>query len=155
MEKTVRLAAFTGNEDIELAVSERIQWTGDFIEENDLAMPDGTVPPDDWAPAMFRPEAGMHGFNIRCTSDGMLLDGNACKNYNLPDGTGHAVFLGLEGDAGEIEAFCRKICDASGLSCHLMAYEGDARRIEKTLAGAGGPMDPDAFIALMYDPDEE
>lgn len=143
MRKITRIAAFTGDENIENAISERIQWTGDFIEENDLALPGGKTPPDDWAPAMFKPEAGMHGFDLRCTSDGLLQDEQTCQAYGLPKDTGHAVLLGLEGDAEDLEAFCRKICDMSGMECHVMVDGNGGYEAEKILNCSGAPMDPD------------
>lgn len=154
MDEITRIAAFTGNEAIETAISERIQWTGDFIEAHGLKLPNGIVPSDDWAPAMFTPEAGMHGFDIRCSFDALLQDEQGCLAYGLPETVGHAVLLGLEGNAGSLEAFCQKVCDMSGMDCHMLIDGDDKYEPEKVLTCSATPLDTDPFISLMYDPDE-
>ena len=153
MEKINRIAAFTGDKNIEIAISEHIQWTADFIEENDLKLPNGSIPSDDWAPAMFRPDANLHGFDLCCASDALPQDKQSCRVYGLPEDIEHAVLLALEGTENDLEAFCQNICNMSGMKCCIMTDENDGYKVEKVLNCSGNPMGPDAFIALMFDVD--
>lgn len=154
MKEILRIAAFTGDRDAETAVSERLGYTGDIIEELGLALPDGSNPPDDWPCAIFTPEAGMYGFSLRCESDGLLDSETACRGYGLPDGVVHAVFMGLKGDPSEIDGFCQAVCDLSGMTCHIVRDAGDGYEYEKTLAPSGGPGPADGFFDLLADIDE-
>ena len=83
MNEILRIAAFAGDRDAETAISERLEYTGDIIEELGLALPDGGTPPDDWPCAIFTPEAGMYDFSLKCESDGLLDGGAACRGYGL------------------------------------------------------------------------
>lgn len=151
MEEILRIAAFAGDKEIETAISERLEYTGDIIEELGLALPDGSTPPDDWPCAIFAPEAGMYDFSLRCESDGLLDSRATCRGYGLPDGVDHAVFMGLRGDQAEIDGFCQAVCDLSGMTCHVVRDAGDGYRFEKTLAPSGGPGPADGFIDLLAD----
>lgn len=154
MQKTTRITAFTGNFAIETAISERIEYTGDYIDENELTMPDGSTPPDGWPCAIFRPEAGMYGYDLDSGSSGTLSDERSCAAYGLPKGTGSAVFLALKGEAREIERFCQAVCDKSGMDCHLFLDSKNGYIIEKSIRGAGAPMDTESFIGLLFDEPE-
>lgn len=154
MNEILRIAAFAGDKNIETAISERLGYTGDIIEELDLALPDGGTPPDDWPCAIFAPEAGMYGFSLRCESDG-LLDGEAvCRRYGLPDGVDHAVFMGLRGGPAEIDGFCQAVCDLSGMTCHIILDAGKEYQYEKTIAPSSEPGSADGFFDLLADIDE-
>lgn len=154
MNEILRVAAFTGDRDAETAISERLGYTGDIIEELGLALPDGSNPPDNWPCAIFAPEADMYSFSLRCESDGLLDGEAACRRYGLPDDVNHAVFMGLRGDPAEIDGFCQAVCDLSGMTCHVVRDAGDEYRFEKTLAPSGGPGPADGFIDLLVDIDE-
>lgn len=154
MEEILRIAAFAGDKEIETAISERLGYTGDIIEELGLALPDGGNPPDDWPCAIFAPEAGMYGFSLRCESDGLLDGETACRGYGLPDGVDHAVFMGLRGGPAEIDGFCQAVCDLSGMTCHIVLDAGDGHKYEKTLAPSGGHGPADGFFDLLADIDE-
>lgn len=154
MEEILRIAAFAGDKEIETAISERLGYTGDIIEELGLALPDGGNPPDDWPCAIFAPEAGMYGFSLRCESDGLLDGETACRRYDLPDGVDHAVFMGLRGDPAEIDGFCQAVCDLSGMTCHIVLDAGDGHKYKKTLAPSGGPGPANGFFDLLADIDE-
>lgn len=154
MKEVMRIAAFAGDKEIETAISERLGYTGDIIEELGLALPDGGTPPDDWPCAIFTPEAGMYGFSLRCESDGLLDGETACRGYGLPDAVDHAVFMGLRGDPSEIDGFCQSLCDLSNMTCHIIKDTGDGYRFEKTLAPSGGHGPADRFIDLLVDIDE-
>ena len=151
MNEILRIAAFTGDRNAETAISERLGYTGDIIEELGLALPDGGTPPDDWPCAIFTPEAGMHGFSLRCESNGLLDGEPTCRQYGLPDGVGHAVFMGLRGDQAEIDGFCQAVCDLSGMAGHVVRDADDGYRFEKTLAPSGGPGPADGFFDLLAD----
>lgn len=154
MKEVMRIAAFAGDKEIETAISERLGYTGDIIDELGLALPDGGTPPDDWPCAIFTPEAGMYGFSLGCESDGLLNGEAACRRYGLPDGVGHAVFMSLRGEPAEIDGFCQAVCDLSGMTCHVVQDTGDGYRFEKTLAPSSGHGSADGFIDLLVDIDE-
>ena len=154
MKEVMRIAAFAGDKEIETAISERLGYTGDIIDELGLALPDGGTPPDDWPCAIFTPEAGMYGFSLGCESDGLLNGEAACRRYDLPDGVGHAVFMSLRGEPAEIDGFCQAVCNLSGMTCHIVRDADDGYRFEKTLAPSGGPEPADGFIDLLVDIDE-
>lgn len=44
MERIARIAAFTGNPALETAISERLGFTADYVEDNGLTLPDGARP---------------------------------------------------------------------------------------------------------------
>lgn len=46
MSDVMKIAAFSGNPNIESAISERIEFTGDYIEEYNLKMANGQTPPE-------------------------------------------------------------------------------------------------------------
>lgn len=154
MNEILRIAAFAGDKNIETAISERLGYTGDIIEELDLALPDGGTPPDDRPCAIFAPEAGMYGFSLRCESDGLLDGETACRGYGLPDGVKHAVFMGLRGDQAEIDGFCQAVCDLSGMTCHIILDAGKEYQYEKTIAPSSEPGSADGFFDLLADIDE-
>lgn len=148
MSEITRIAAFTGNPNLETAISERLGYTGDYIDDNNLKLENGSNPPVDWPCAIFRPEADMYGYDLRCEFDGTLDGKDACDNYNLPEGTKSAVYMGLTGGESEIEGFCTALVNKSGLVCHLMT---DAYEPVKTLIPTTGPVSDFMFINLLFD----
>lgn len=151
METITRIPAFTGNPEIETAISERLGYTGDYIDDNGLVLPDGSDAPEDWPCAIFKPEANMYGFDLSCEFDGTLFDKDSCAEYNLPKGTETAVYMGLTGTRSAIEGFCQNICNMSGMTCHLMEDTDDGYKLEKTLSPSGTPRTTDEFLDLMFE----
>lgn len=154
MEKIIRIAAFTGSPEAEKAISERIESTSDYIEDNGLQLPDRSDPPDGWPCAIFRPEASMYGWALDSSGSGCLEDEAACRAYNLPVGTQSAVFVILEGEDGQLEGFCQAVCDLSGMQCHVIMDTDDGYELDRTLAPANGPVDAQSFISLLFDEPE-
>ena len=152
-EPITRVAAFTGDQAVEMAISERLECTADYIEDKNLIHPDGGKPRDDWPCAIFRPEANMYRFRLSCDTAGLLCDERACRLYDLPDGTKHAIFMILTGEESEIHDFCQALCDLSGMTCHIMVEEDEADTClwEKTLTTTRTPKTPDDFVALMFE----
>lgn len=148
MSKITRIAAFTGNPNLETAISERLNYTGDYIDNNNLKLKNGSNPPVDWPCAIFRPEANMYGYDLRCEFDGTLDSKDACDDYNLPEGTRSAVYMGLTGEESEIKGFCTALINKSGLVCHMMT---DDHKPVRTLTPNTDPMPDFMFMNLLFD----
>lgn len=149
--RTEIIAAFTGSRTIETAISERLGITGDLIEQNDLYLPDGSLPPEDWPCAIFKPEADMYLYPVQCTSDGMLADRESCACYGLPEEISSAVYMILEGDEPDVMDFVQSVCDLSGMSCFLIEDLGTDYSITQTVRPEVTPRTEQGFLDLLAD----
>lgn len=143
------MATFAGNADALAAIDETLSFTGDIIEELELKKPDGSVPEDDWAPAVFKPEAGMSGYDVRCTDSGYFqgVGEEIALEYNIPDGNDTGEYMMLEGPEEDIRAFCQGICDMTGSSCGLSIGNGDGSENIEWLEPEKDPVpDPKSLI---------
>ena len=119
-------ATFTGNPAIETLLDEQfghfLENGNDLISAMNIRKPDGTVPPDDWAPAIFLPAAGLHGFNVLCYVSEILenLPAYIYEEYYIPRTTKHALSTLLVGTPSDIQGFCQQLCNLSGMCCAII-----------------------------------
>lgn len=151
MSDVMKIAAFSGNPNIESAISERIEFTGDYIEEYNLRMANGQTPPENWPCAIFRPESGLHCFNLRNDFGGTLDDSKSCGEYGLPKGVQSAVYMSLEGDEDDIRDFCQAVCDMSGMTCYLLNGSDDGYKLDATVTSMKVPMPEADFIDMLFE----
>ena len=74
MKEVMRIAAFAGDKEIETAISERLGYTGDIIDELGLALPDGGTPPVDGFCQAVCDLSGMTCHVVQDTGDGYRFE---------------------------------------------------------------------------------
>ena len=148
MSYVMKIAAFSGNPNIESAISERIEFTADYIEEYNLKTTSGQTPPENWPCAIFKPESGLHCYYLKNDFGGTLDDRESCKEYGLPEDVQSAVYMSLEGDEDDIRDFCQAVCDMSGMTGYLL---DDGYELETTVTSMKVPMSEADFMDMLFE----
>lgn len=141
MYKINRIVAFTGNKDVKLAIAKRIRYTARYVKTHGLALHKKNPC------AIFRPEAGMHKFEITCDFDGLICSKNICKDY--------ALLVDLTGTKDAVDGFCQALCDLSGMTCYAILDTGAGYESKLVAAPCGTPKSHNEFIKLLFDAVEE
>lgn len=148
MSDVMKIAAFSGNPNIESAISERIEFTADYIEEYNLKTTSGQTPPENWPCAIFKPESGLHCYYLKNDFGGTLDDRESSKEYGLPEDVQSAVYMSLEGDEDDIRDFCQAVCDMSGMTGYLL---DDGYELETTVTSMKVPMSEADFMDMLFE----